>query len=120
LAGCERLSKTGATGIRAEEGKMINLSLTYLRTVIDKLSQNKKDDFIPYNNSKLTKLLKDSLGGNSKTTLVCTCSRKREHLEETIQSLEFVRTVKKIQTNAKINIQRTPQELQATIDQLQK
>lgn len=84
LAGCEKLSKTGATGVRAEEGKKINLSLTYLRTVIDKLSQNKKGDFVPFNNSKLTKLLKDSLGGNSKTTLVCTCSRKKEHHDETI------------------------------------
>ena len=73
LAGSEKLAKTGATGQTMEEGKKINLSLTTLGNVINALTDG-KSAFIPYRNSKLTRVLQESLGGNSKTTLIVTAS----------------------------------------------
>ena len=105
LAGSERISKTGATGKVLEEAKKINQSLTYLGMVIKELSEHK--DHISYRNSKLTLLLRESLGGNSKTTLICTASRRNHYLEETIQSLKFASRVKKIKNKAKTNIVRS-------------
>merc|ERR1712228_169187 len=67
LAGSEKVRKTGATGNRLQEAMKINLSLTCLGRVISALSENKH---VPYRDSKLTHLLKDSLGGNCKTTLI--------------------------------------------------
>ena len=72
LAGSERIGKTGATGRILEEAKKINQSLTYLGRVINALSNHEKH--IPFRDSVLTHLLKESLGGNSKTTLICTVS----------------------------------------------
>ena len=87
LAGSERIAKTNATGKVLEEAKKINQSLTFLGMVIKELSEGK--DHISYRNSKLTTLLKESLGGNSKTTLICTVSRKSMYLDESIQSIKF-------------------------------
>lgn len=87
LAGSEKIEKTGATGITLEQAKKINLSLTQLGIVINKLSEG--DSHIPYRNSKLTHLLSESLGGNSKTTLICTASRRMQHTDESVQSLRF-------------------------------
>ena len=73
LAGSERASKTGATGARMKEGIKINLSLTALGNVISSLVDNAsggKQRHIPYRDSKLTRLLQDSLGGNTKTVMV--------------------------------------------------
>ena len=67
--GSERLSKTGATGVRKDEAASINRSLTNLGIVISALVDG-KSTHIPYRNSKLTRLLQDSLGGNSKTVMV--------------------------------------------------
>jgi len=72
LAGSERISKTGAAGKILEEAKKINQSLTSLGRVILALSNG--EAHVPFRDSKLTHLLKESLGGNSKTTLICTCS----------------------------------------------
>ena len=72
LAGSEKISKTGAEGLALEQAKKINLSLTSLGKVIKSLSE--KIQHIPYRDSKLTRIIKDSLGGNSKTTLIVTCS----------------------------------------------
>ena len=73
LAGSEKIDKTGATGTTLEEAKKINLSLTTLGKVIHALT-DKKIKHIPYRESKLTRILSESLGGNSKTCLVITCS----------------------------------------------
>ena len=73
LAGSEKISKTGAAGQTLEEAKMINKSLTTLGKVINALT-DKKARHIPYRESKLTRVLTESLGGNSKTCLVITCS----------------------------------------------
>lgn len=70
--------------------------------VIKALSEGKPH--IPYRNSKLTQLLEESLGGNCKTTLVCTASRLSQHLEESVNSLRFVQRVKKIKNKAQTNI----------------
>ena len=73
LAGSEKISKTGASGTVLEEAKMINKSLTTLGMVIYALT-DKKAQHIPYRDSKLTRILTESLGGNSKTCLIITCS----------------------------------------------
>jgi len=72
LQGSERQAKTGATGQRLKEATKINLSLSTLGNVISALVDG-KSSHIPYRNSKLTRLLQDSLGGNSKTAMVCIC-----------------------------------------------
>ena len=82
LAGSERIAKTGATGKTLEEAKKINLSLTFLGTCIKSLTEGK--GHVPFRESKLTFFLKESLGGNSKTTLVCTASQKFVHIEESV------------------------------------
>ena len=82
LAGSERIGKTGATGKVLEEAKKINQSLTSLGRVINALTKAEKH--VPFRDSKLTYLLKESLGGNSKTCLVCTISRLGIHYEESI------------------------------------
>jgi kinesin family protein 5 len=88
LAGSEKIQKTGAVGQTLEEAKNINKSLTTLGKVIVALT-DKKATHVPYRESKLTRILSESLGGNSKTTLICTISRKQIHQEESLQSLKF-------------------------------
>lgn len=85
-----------------DEAKKINQSLSTLGRVIKALTDN--DEHIPFRDSKLTHLLKESLGGNSKTTLICTISRKNIHFEESLQSLEFAGRVKKIKNKAVAHI----------------
>lgn len=87
LAGSERISKTGATGKTLQEAQKINLSLTSLGLVIKALTENSAH--IPFRDSKLTMFLKDALGGNSKTTLICTASKQLRHIEESVQTLQF-------------------------------
>lgn len=102
MAGSEKIAKTGATGKLLEQAKKINLSLTQLGLVIQKLSDG--EDHIPYRNSKLTHLLAESLGGNAKTTLICTCRRAQNFIDESIQSLRFAQRVKTIKNKANANI----------------
>ena len=92
LAGSERVNKTGATGQTLKEGTKINQSLSFLGECISALVERKKH--IPFRNSMLTKLLKDALGGNSKTTLICTASKQMVHLEESISTLNFAQRAK--------------------------
>ena len=113
LAGSERIGKTGATGKILNEAKKINQSLSTLGRVIQALTEGV--NHIPYRDSKLTHLLQESLGGNSKTTLICTVSRKQTHYEESFQSLEFAGRVKKIKNKAVTNIQKSPQEMEILI-----
>lgn len=101
LAGSEKVGKTGAKGQRLEEAKLINKSLFTLGTVINSLTSNAP--FIPYRNSKLTQILQETLGGNSKTTLIVTCSPAIYNIEETISTLKFGVNAKKIKNKAKVN-----------------
>ena len=94
LAGSEKVSKTGAVGLTLEEAKKINLSLSTLGNVIHALTH--KSEHIPYRDSKLTRLLKESLGGNYKTSLIVTCSPHSYNLDEVISSLLFAKRVKTI------------------------
>jgi len=102
LAGSERVNKTGVFGTRLEELKKINKSLSALGDVISALSQNHK--FVPYNNSVLTTLLKESLGGNSKTIMIATISPTMENFQESLSTLRYASRVKKISTHATRNL----------------
>lgn len=116
LAGSEKISKTGAVGETLEEAKKINLSLSALGNIIHALTSGA--DHIPYRDSKLTRILQESLGGNFKTSLIVTCSPHSFHLEETISSLNFAERAKKIKNKAKLNIKLTYEELQKLVRQL--
>lgn len=102
LAGSERQSKTGATGIRLKEATKINLSLSTLGNVISALVDG-KSTHIPYRNSKLTRLLQDSLGGNSKTVMVANVGPADYNYDETISTLRYATRAKSIKNNAHIN-----------------
>jgi len=102
LAGSERVRKTGATDIRLEEAKKINLSLLCLGNVISSLS-NPNASYISYRDSKLTRILKESLGGNAKTSLIVTVSPSSYNTEETLSSLYFALKAMKIQNKPIIN-----------------
>mmetsp|Transcript_10409 Transcript_10409/g.18853 ORF Transcript_10409/g.18853 Transcript_10409/m.18853 type:complete len:328 (-) Transcript_10409:215-1198(-) len=95
LAGSERLSKTGATGDRLKEAQNINKSLSALGDVIAALQQRSKH--IPYRNSKLTHLLQDSLGGNSKVLMFVNCSPASTNAGETLCSLNFAARASKVE-----------------------
>ena len=101
LAGSERVGKTNATGQTFDEGKKINLSLTALGGVIDALSTNKKH--IPYKDSKLTRLLADSLGGNTKTAMFANVSPASYNYDETYGTLRYASRAKLIKNAPKIN-----------------
>lgn len=117
LAGSERIAKTGAEGQRLKEAQKINQSLTTLGMVIMALT-TPGNKHIPFRNSKLTLILRDSLGGTSKTTLLCTSSRLKRHAEESIQTLYFASRAKSIKNNAKKNIILSAGELQYLVNGL--
>jgi kinesin family protein 5 len=102
LAGSEKVAKTSSAGLRLEEAKNINKSLTLLGLVIYSLTDG-KSTHIPYRDSKLTRVLKDSIGGNSKTALIITCSPSKVNESETISTLRFGLRTKKIKNKPKIN-----------------
>ena len=102
LAGSERVKKTGATDMRLEEAKKINVSLLALGNVISALSDN-KTNHISYRDSKLTRLLQESLGGNSKTSLIVTVSPSDYNRDETISSLYFASRAMKVENKPKVN-----------------
>jgi kinesin family member 5 len=87
LAGSEQVNKTGASGNTLEEAKSINKSLSTLGMVI--LALVKKQPYVPYRDSKLTRVLQNSLGGNSKTCVIITLSPARNNLAETLSSIRF-------------------------------
>lgn len=104
LAGSERQSKSGSSGARLREASRINLSLTCLALVIRALTdQTAAGQHVPYRNSKLTRLLSSSLGGNSKTLLVACISPAGEHLDETLNTLRFASRTKRIKNVARVN-----------------
>ncbi|CAD5230171.1 unnamed protein product [Bursaphelenchus okinawaensis] len=105
LAGSERAQKTGAMGKRLEEGGNINKSLTTLGMVISALAERntQKKAFVPYRDSVLTWLLKDNLGGNSKTVMIATVSPAADNYEETLSTLRYADRAKKIVNHAVVN-----------------
>lgn len=102
LAGSERSSKTGATGQTLKEGIKINLSLTALGNVISSLVDG-KSAHIPYRDSKLTRLLQDSLGGNTKTVMIAAVSPADYNYEETLSTLRYAARAKAIKNKPRVN-----------------
>ncbi|KAA0149383.1 hypothetical protein FNF27_03343 [Cafeteria roenbergensis] len=102
LAGSERQAKTGATGIRLKEATKINLSLSALGNVIAALI-DPKSSHIPYRDSKLTRLLQDSLGGNTKTVMIANCGPAGYNYDETLSTLRYADRAKRIKNKPKIN-----------------
>jgi centromeric protein E len=102
LAGSERVGHTGAEGQRLIEGGHINKSLLSLGTVISKLSEG--DCYhIPYRDSKLTRILQSSLGGNTVTGIICTVTPAYYHVDETLSTLRFAFRAKRITNKPKVN-----------------
>ena len=93
LAGSERISKTGVSGDRLKEAQKINLSLSALGNVISALVDG-KSQHIPYRDSKLTRLLQDSLGGNTKTIMIANCSPADYNFDETLSTLRYASRAK--------------------------
>ncbi len=102
LAGSERQSKTESTGERFVEATKINLSLTCLGSVINKLVSGKQE-YIPYRDSKLTMLLQDSLGGNTKTVMIANVGPADYNFDETMNTLWYAQRAKKIKNKPRIN-----------------
>ncbi|XP_056588561.1 kinesin-like protein KIF1C [Triplophysa dalaica] len=108
LAGSERADSSGAKGVRLKEGANINKSLTTLGKVISALaemqtSKRKKSEFIPYRDSVLTWILKENLGGNSRTAMIAALSPADINYEETLSTLRYADRAKQIRCNAVIN-----------------
>ena len=115
LAGSEKISKTGAQGTVLEEAKNINKSLTTLGKVIVALT-DKKVSHIPYRESKLTRILSESLGGNSKTLLIITCSPHPFNDAETLSTLRFGARARNIKNAPKVNKEYTVPELKRLLE----
>lgn len=118
LAGSEKVGKTGASGQTLEEAKKINKSLSALGMVINSLTDG-KSTHIPYRDSKLTRILQESLGGNSRTTLIINCSPSSYNDAETISTLRFGVRAKAIKNKAKINAELSPSELKQLLKKAQ-
>ncbi|XP_041117213.1 centromere-associated protein E isoform X2 [Polyodon spathula] len=101
LAGSERASQTGAAGLRLKEGCNINRSLFIIGQVIKKLSDGHAGGFINYRDSKLTRILQNSLGGNAKTVIICTITPAA--IEETVSTLQFASTAKHMKNDPHVN-----------------
>ena len=102
LAGNERTKKTGATGITMREASYINRSLSFLEQVVVG-STDKKRDHVPYRQSKLTNMLKNSIGGNCYTILIANIWPEAHHLEETLSTLRFATRMKQVENTPKVN-----------------
>lgn len=103
LAGSEKSKKTGATGATFKEGININLSLSTLGNVISVLVDGNKNTIPPYRDSKLTRLLQDSLGGNSKTIMIAAIGPADYNYEESLSTLRYASRAKSIKNAPKIN-----------------
>nr|XP_020459705.1 kinesin-like protein KIF3C [Monopterus albus] len=102
LAGSERQAKTGVQGERLKEAAKINLSLSALGNVISALADG-RSGHVPYRDSKLTRLLQDSLGGNAKTVMVATLGPAPQHYDETLITLRYANRAKNIQNQPRVN-----------------
>ena len=123
LAGSERADKTGASGKHLKEGAAINKSLSALGNVINALSSGTRGGHIPYRDSKLTRLLQESLGGNSRTVMIATISPAADNYEETLSTLKYASRAKKIENKAKRNedvSQKVIRQLKEEIEELRR
>lgn len=114
LAGSERVGKTNVGGTLLTEAKYINLSLHYLEQVIVALSE-KSRSHIPYRNSMMTSVLRDSLGGNCMTSMIATCSLDRKNLDESISTCRFAQRVAMIKNDVLLNEEIDPKLLIAQL-----
>mmetsp|Transcript_14032 Transcript_14032/g.14066 ORF Transcript_14032/g.14066 Transcript_14032/m.14066 type:complete len:623 (+) Transcript_14032:287-2155(+) len=110
LAGSERTKKTGSEGLTLTEANYINKSLSYLEQVVIALSERGREH-VPYRQSKLTYMLKDSIGGNSKTLMVANIWPEPSHMEETISTLRFATRMMRVSNEATINVELDPAQL---------
>lgn len=118
LAGSEKVGKTGASGQTLEEAKKINKSLSALGMVINALTDG-KSSHVPYRDSKLTRILQESLGGNSRTSLIINCSPSSYNDVETLGTLRFGTRAKSIKNKAKVNAELSPAELKSLLKKAQ-
>lgn len=114
LAGSERLKRTGATGDRAKEGISINCGLLALGNVISALGdRSKRSSHVPYRDSKLTRLLQDSLGGNSQTVMIACISPSDRDFMETLNTLKYANRARNIKNKVVVNQDRASQQISA-------
>lgn len=118
LAGSEKVGKTGATGTTLDEAKKINQSLSALGNCINALTKEGERGHVPYRDSKLTFILRESLGGNTKTTLIVACSPHPFNVEETISTLRFAQRAKTITNSVSVNQKRSVEELEMIVKSL--
>mmetsp|Transcript_159816 Transcript_159816/g.297948 ORF Transcript_159816/g.297948 Transcript_159816/m.297948 type:complete len:1129 (+) Transcript_159816:37-3423(+) len=121
LAGSERVGKSGALtngGIRLQEAKSINCSLTALGYIIQALAE--KQSHVPYRNSQLTRVLQETIGGNCKTTLLVACSACSRHQSETLSTLRFATRARSVRNHVKVNLIHSAEQLDHYVRQLQR
>ncbi|XP_039647614.1 kinesin-like protein KIF21A isoform X2 [Perca fluviatilis] len=112
LAGSERLKRTGATGDRAKEGISINCGLLALGNVISALGdRSKRSSHVPYRDSKLTRLLQDSLGGNSQTVMIACVSPSDRDFMETLNTLKYANRARNIKNKVMVNQDKASQQI---------
>lgn len=118
LAGSERLKNTGASGERAKEGISINAGLASLGKVISQLSSRQSGSHVSYRDSKLTRLLQDSLGGNAITYMIACVTPAEFHLSETLNTVQYAQRARAIQSKPRIQQVSDETDKQAVIDRL--
>jgi chromosome segregation ATPase len=118
LAGSERMKNTGATGDRAREGISINAGLASLGKVISQLSSRSSGTYVSYRDSKLTRMLQDSLGGNAITYMIACVTPAEFHLSETLNTVQYAQRARNIQSKPKIQQISDEGDKQATIERL--
>jgi len=121
LAGSERLKRTGATGSRAKEGICINRGLLALGNVISALGDREKlGCHVPYRDSKLTRLLQDSLGGNSRTLMIACISPSDRDFMETLNTLRYANRARNIKNKVSINQDKTSQRIGKLLEEIER
>ncbi|XP_065185487.1 kinesin-like protein KIF21A isoform X2 [Sycon ciliatum] len=121
LAGSERLKRTGATGDRAREGISINCGLLALGNVISALGdKSKRASHVPYRDSKLTRLLQDSLGGNSQTLMIACISPTDRDFMETLNTLKYANRARNIKNKVSVNQDKASQQISALRAEIQR
>lgn len=118
LAGSEKVSKSECVGKTLEEAKKINWSLTALGKVIDSLVEQRSH--VPYRDSRLTRVLEETLGGNCRTTLLVTASACSQHYDETLSSLRFATRTAKVRNHVKVNYMYSSDQLLGLVAQLRR